>query len=84
VSEPSSFHRRSLTPDDLTTETLPTFFFGVPLVERPEILADIAYKYAQRGREMTPSNRKQALIPKGAEFYPIQLEQCPVFSGNPA
>jgi len=43
-----------------STETLANF--GVPLVERPEILADIAYKYAQRGREMTPSNRKQALI----------------------
>jgi nicotinamide-nucleotide amidase len=57
------------TPDDLTTETLANFF-GVPLVERPEILADIGYKYAQRGREMTPSNRKQALIPQGAEVLP--------------
>ncbi len=57
------------TPDDLTTETLADFF-GVPLVERPEILEDIARKYAQRGREMTPSNRKQALIPKGAEVLP--------------
>lgn len=57
------------TPDDLTTETLADFF-GVPLVERPEILEDIARKYAQRGREMTPSNRKQALIPQGAEVLP--------------
>jgi nicotinamide-nucleotide amidase len=54
------------TPDDLTTETLADFFC-VPLIERPEILEDIARKYAQRGREMTPSNRKQALIPEGAE-----------------
>lgn len=54
------------TPDDLTHETIADFF-GVPLVERPEIVEDIARKYAQRGREMTPSNRKQALIPVGAE-----------------
>ena len=57
------------TPDDLTTETLADFF-GVPLIERPEILEDIARKYAQRGREMMPSNRKQALIPQGAEVLP--------------
>lgn len=64
------------TPDDLTTETLANFF-GVPLVERPEILADIAYKYAQRGREMTPSNRKQALIPQGAEVLPNPTGTAP-------
>jgi nicotinamide-nucleotide amidase len=57
------------TPDDLTTEAIADFF-GVPLVERQEVLEDIAQKFAQRGREMTPSNRKQALIPKGAEVLP--------------
>ncbi|NWF58275.1 MAG: competence/damage-inducible protein A [Fischerella sp.] len=55
------------TPDDLTCESIADFF-GVPLVERPEIIEDIARKYAQRGRQMTPSNRKQALIPQGAEI----------------
>ncbi|HEY9657344.1 MAG TPA: CinA family nicotinamide mononucleotide deamidase-related protein, partial [Allocoleopsis sp.] len=55
------------TPDDLTTETLAEFF-GVPLVEHSEILEDIAQKYARRGRPMTPSNRKQALLPKGAQI----------------
>jgi len=64
------------TPDDLTTETLADFF-GVPLVERPAILADIARKYAQRGREMTPSNRKQALIPQGAEVLPNPAGTAP-------
>src|SRR4028119_992447 len=59
------------TPDDLTHETIADFF-GVPLIERPEIIEDIARKYAQRGREMTPSNRKQALIPVGAEVLPNQ------------
>lgn len=57
------------TPDDLTHETLAEFF-GVPLVEHPEIVADITRKYAERGREMTPSNRKQAMLPQGAEVLP--------------
>lgn len=57
------------TPDDLTTETLADFF-GVPLVEQLDVLEDIARKFAQRGRQMTPSNHKQALIPKGAEVLP--------------
>lgn len=64
------------TPDDLTTETLAEFF-GVPLVERSDILEDIARKYAQRCREMTPSNRKQALIPKGAEVLPNAAGTAP-------
>lgn len=57
------------TPDDLTHETLADFF-GVTLVEHPEIVADITNKYAQRDRPMTPSNRKQALLPQGAEVLP--------------
>lgn len=64
------------TPDDLTTETLADFFCA-PLVEHPEIIADIARKYAQRGREMTPSNRKQALIPQGAEVLPNVIGTAP-------
>ena len=57
------------TPDDLTCEAIADFF-GAPLVERPEIIEDISQKYALRGRIMTPSNRKQALIPQGAEILP--------------
>ena len=64
------------TPDDLTHQTIADYF-GVPLVERPEILEDIANKYAQRGREMTPSNRKQALIPTGAEVLPNRAGTAP-------
>jgi len=54
------------TPDDLTHEALANCF-GVKLVEHPEILEDIAQKFAQRGRVMTPNNRKQALLPEGAQ-----------------
>jgi len=53
------------TPDDLTHETLAACF-GVPLVEHPEILDDIVQKFAQRGRSMSPSNHKQAMLPQGA------------------
>lgn len=57
------------TPDDLTTEAIADFF-GVPLIERQDILEDMARKFAQRGREMTANNRKQALIPEGADVLP--------------
>jgi nicotinamide-nucleotide amidase len=64
------------TPDDLTTETLADFF-EVPLIERSEILEDIARKFASRGRVMSPSNRKQALIPKGANILPNPWGSAP-------
>jgi nicotinamide-nucleotide amidase len=57
------------TPDDLTTETIADFFH-TPLQSKPELIADIEAKFASRGRVMTPSNRKQALIPQGAEILP--------------
>jgi nicotinamide-nucleotide amidase len=53
------------TPDDLTTEAIAQFF-NTPLIEKPEILEDITQKFARRGRAMSPSNRKQALLPEGA------------------
>lgn len=57
------------TPDDLTTATIADFF-GVPLVENADVLADITAKFAQRGRTMTANNRKQALLPEGADVLP--------------
>ena len=57
------------TPDDLTTEAIASFF-ETPLVEKPETIADISEKFASIGRTMTPSNRKQALIPQGAQILP--------------
>ncbi|MBE9054371.1 competence/damage-inducible protein A [Nostocales cyanobacterium LEGE 11386] len=64
------------TPDDLTCETIADFF-DVPLVERPEIIEDITQKFAQRGRVMTPTNRKQALIPQGANILPNPTGTAP-------
>lgn len=64
------------TPDDLTTETIADFF-GVPLVERADVLQDIAEKYAARDRVMTANNAKQALVPQGAEVLPNRTGTAP-------
>jgi nicotinamide-nucleotide amidase len=57
------------TPDDLTTDAIATYF-NTPLVERPEIVADITQKFASIRRKMTSNNLKQALLPQGAEVLP--------------
>ena len=64
------------TPDDLTTESI-AGYFNTPLVEHPEVIADIQQKFAQHGREMTPSNRKQALQPAGAAVLPNPTGTAP-------
>ncbi|NEQ31209.1 MAG: competence/damage-inducible protein A [Leptolyngbya sp. SIO4C5] len=64
------------TPDDLTTETLADFF-KTPLTERPEVIADIQQKFAQRGRVMSANNRKQALLPEGADVLPNPVGSAP-------
>ena len=57
------------TADDLTTEAIASFF-NTPLVEDEVIIKDIESKFASLGRVMTPSNRKQALLPQGANTLP--------------
>jgi nicotinamide-nucleotide amidase len=64
------------TPDDLTTESISSYF-QTPLIEHPEVVADIERKYAQRGRKMTASNRKQARQPVGADILPNPLGTAP-------
>lgn len=64
------------TPDDLTTETIAAFF-QTPLREDKEVLAAIEAKFASLGREMPPSNSKQALIPVGADFLPNPTGTAP-------
>ncbi|BAY65097.1 competence/damage-inducible protein CinA [Calothrix brevissima NIES-22] len=64
------------TPDDLTCETIADFF-GAPLVEKPEIIEDMTAKFAQRGRVMSANNRKQALIPQGADILPNPTGTAP-------
>ena len=55
------------TTDDLTTEAIAAFF-KKPLQERPEIIADITEKFSKIGRTMAANNRKQALLPQGADI----------------
>ncbi|MCL2933737.1 MAG: competence/damage-inducible protein A [Trichodesmium sp. MAG_R03] len=64
------------TPDDLTVATIAEFF-NTSLIERPEIIEDITKKFALRGRIMTVSNRKQALIPQGASVLPNPIGSAP-------
>jgi len=64
------------TPDDLTTETLADFFH-TPLEERTEVIDLIRQRYALRGRIMSPSNRKQALLPKGSHLLPNPTGTAP-------
>ena len=55
------------TPDDLTTEAIADFF-ETPLIERPEIIADITEKFSCINRPIAESNYKQALLPQGADI----------------
>lgn len=64
------------TPDDLTTETLAAAF-DTPLVEHAEIWAEIQARISSRGRVCSPSNRKQAFLPQGAEVLPNPTGTAP-------
>ena len=64
------------TPDDLTTETIASFF-DTPLVEDAAIIRDIETKFAAIGRAISPSNRKQALVPQGAITLPNPTGTAP-------
>ncbi len=53
------------TYDDMTKETVAEYF-NMPLKMDEAALSQITEYFKSRGREMTPSNAKQALIPEGA------------------
>ncbi len=53
------------TEDDLTRNAL-ALFLGEELVEFPEVVEDIRRYFERTGREMPPSNVRQAMAPKGA------------------
>ncbi len=64
------------TPDDLTTATLAAAF-DTPLVEHPEIWAEIQARIRARGRVCSPSNRQQAFLPQGAQVLPNPTGTAP-------
>lgn len=54
------------TEDDITRECVADVF-GVPLEERADLLETLKARFATFGRPMSPNNRKQARVPKGAQ-----------------
>ena len=70
------------TPDDLTTEAIAAAF-GAPLVEHPQVWAEIQARLAARGRPCAESNRRQALLPQGAELLPNPTGTAPGMIWSP-
>lgn len=70
------------TPDDLTTDAIAAAF-GAPLVEHPAVWADIQAKLSARGRPIVASNRKQALLPEGAQVLPNPTGTAPGMIWSP-
>lgn len=67
------------TRDDLTGEAV-AVAFARPLGMRPEALAQIQARYAAWGREMNPTNTKQAMLPDGAEILENRRGTAPGFA----
>ena len=70
------------TPDDLTTEAIAAAF-GAPLVEHPQVWAEIQARLAARGRPCAASNRRQAFLPEGAELLPNPTGTAPGMIWSP-
>jgi nicotinamide-nucleotide amidase len=64
------------TYDDLTKETVAEYF-GLPMeLNRPALNAITCF-FGKIGREMTPNNEKQAMMPKGAFIFPNDRGTAP-------
>ncbi|MBW0166614.1 MAG: competence/damage-inducible protein A [Vulcanococcus sp.] len=70
------------TPDDLTTEAIAAAF-GAPLVEHPQVWAEIQARLAARGRPFAASNRRQAFLPEGAALLPNPTGTAPGMIWSP-
>jgi len=64
------------TPDDLTRDGLAQAI-GVPLLTSAEALAMLEAWSASRGRKLSESNRRQAMLPQGAEALPNPMGTAP-------
>jgi nicotinamide-nucleotide amidase len=64
------------TEDDVTREAVADVF-GLPLDEHAEILDAIRARFARRRLEMPSINRRQALVPRGAEVLPNPAGTAP-------
>ena len=70
------------TPDDLTTEAIAAAF-ETPLVEHPEVWAEIQARLSARGRTCSPTNRRQAFLPQGAALLPNPTGTAPGMIWSP-
>jgi nicotinamide-nucleotide amidase len=70
------------TPDELTTEAIAAAF-ATPLVEHPQVWADIQARLAARGRPCAASNRRQAFLPEGAALLPNPTGTAPGMIWSP-
>lgn len=66
------------TADDLTAEAA-ALAAGVALEERPEVLEAVEAFFRKLGREMSPNNRRQALVPRGATVIVSPVGTAPCF-----
>jgi nicotinamide-nucleotide amidase len=57
------------TQDDITREAIAEAM-GVELERRPEVLALVEKVFADRNRQMSPSNARQGDVPRGANIIP--------------
>ncbi len=63
------------TPDDITVEVA-SKALGRELVLNEELWEDIKGRFLKLGLEVTPNNKRQALMPEGAEPIPNPLGMC--------
>lgn len=64
------------TSDDVTVESAAKAF-GVSLKLNEKVLRKIQAFFRKTGREMSPSNETQAMIPEGAEILPNEVGTAP-------
>lgn len=64
------------TPDDLTKETI-CKALNIELVEHEPSLEQMKRYFERIGREMTPINIKQAMMPAGATVFPNEVGTAP-------
>jgi len=70
------------TPDDLTTEAIAAAF-DTPLEEVPGVWEAIQARIGASGRSVSPSNRRQALQPRGAALLPNPVGTAPGMVWSP-
>jgi nicotinamide-nucleotide amidase len=64
------------TIDDRTREAV-AGLLGLPLEEDPGLLRGIEARFRRHGLAMPPQNRRQALVPRGAEVLPNPIGTAP-------